>query len=670
MTKKELKHRKAATDAPNLRGSSAYACWNCKNFKGLEGAYPNGLCEKHQFDTEEYFVCDDHEKRPPEPMLVAVVEEMKSMLCSFGSEVKAQEDGKVSGYLVRFSDASSTDLSGDYFTSKTDFGEHTEAPIYFHHGLDPKVGARKIGTVTLKTDEVGVWVSGILEQRDAYEKAILKLAQKGKLGWSSGTAPHLVKRKSIGTANEILSWPLGLDASLTHTPAEPRNGVEAKSLKLDIQLEPEADAEAGNGAPAGTDNKTTETGETEMTKEEQEKLVADQVAAELKRREDEAKAEAEAKAKQDAELKAAVEEGVKAELAKRTAANGGLKLGAPAITKTKLGDDAFKAFGHYLATGDAGGIRTGDAYDRFVKTDYHLLEGTQYQGQEAVPTEVYAGIVEKRNASSVARAAGAMVIQAKSNAINVPVEKAAAQAHGTLAIDGTNTFTTMTSQPLDKLAMTIYTFTYNLPIDINLLDDSVFDIEGWGNRRVGRGLALTENTYMLMGTGSSQPQGAIYSSTKGIDAASATAVTAAEIVKLYYTVAAEYRDKMAWVMAPATEAAIRNLESTKEFPFVGNGGANGGVGTGSYPNGGGWLVDPRAGVFTSSACDALAASKKVVMVGNFEAGFAIADRKYLTVLRDPYSEASKGIVNLWFYSRWSSGVTNADALQHILTPTG
>ena len=42
---------------------------------------------------------------------------------------------------------------------------------------------------------MGVWVEGILNMRDDYEKALYNLAKQGKLGWSSGTASHLVERE-------------------------------------------------------------------------------------------------------------------------------------------------------------------------------------------------------------------------------------------------------------------------------------------------------------------------------------------------------------------------------------------------------------------------------------------------------------------------------------------
>ena len=172
-------------------------------------------------------------------------------LLSFGTEVKALGDGKVAGYLVRFSDENTPDLTGDFFTKDTDFGDIDHADVYYSHGMDAKIGKRKLGKGELRPDDVGMWIETQLSMRDEYEKAIYDLAEKGKLGWSSGTASHLVEREPTGKANFIKSWPLGLDASLTPTPAEPRNSVVTlKSYMQQISAEPPKAEGAGDAPPS------------------------------------------------------------------------------------------------------------------------------------------------------------------------------------------------------------------------------------------------------------------------------------------------------------------------------------------------------------------------------------------------------------------------------------
>jgi len=163
-------------------------------------------------------------------------------LVLFGGAVKALGDGRIGGYLVTYSTAQDPDLSEfrDYFTAETDFDLDDgagKASVYYAHGQDPHLGKRRLGKATLKADDAGVWAETQLALRDEYEKKIYELATAGKLGWSSGSTSHLVERKSIGDAHQVLHWPI-TEASLTPTPAEPRCGAVAlKSLSVPDLLE-------------------------------------------------------------------------------------------------------------------------------------------------------------------------------------------------------------------------------------------------------------------------------------------------------------------------------------------------------------------------------------------------------------------------------------------------
>ena len=153
-------------------------------------------------------------------------------LVSFGDAIKADDSGRVRGYLVRFGGA---DLEGDYFTASTDFGrpmksgERVPMNLYYHHGQDKQVGKSRIGTGFITMDDKGLWYESQVDMADSYQKMIQELAKSGKLGYSSGATGHMVERKKMSDGRyEITRWPIG-EASLTPTPAEPMNMV--KSLK-------------------------------------------------------------------------------------------------------------------------------------------------------------------------------------------------------------------------------------------------------------------------------------------------------------------------------------------------------------------------------------------------------------------------------------------------------
>jgi hypothetical protein len=143
-----------------------------------------------------------------------------------GSSVKDLGSGRIGGFGVLFGGPDKTDLAADYFTAETDFDWPAtgtkECPVYYNHGFDDIIGTRVIGRATLSLEPAGVWIEAQLNLRDEYERAIYAMAKSGKLGWSSGTASHLVEREVKGASAWIKRWPLGLDMSLTPRPAEPR----------------------------------------------------------------------------------------------------------------------------------------------------------------------------------------------------------------------------------------------------------------------------------------------------------------------------------------------------------------------------------------------------------------------------------------------------------------
>lgn len=152
------------------------------------------------------------------------MDELNTTLVAFGDSVKALGEGKVGGYLVRYSGESDPDLTADYFDAQTAIHAPDMLPVLYQHGFDEKVGKRVIGQARTGRDEVGMWVEAQLDMRDEYEKMIYAMAEKGKLGWSSGALSHLVDREPVGKSYHITSWFIG-EASLTPTPAEPRNSV-------------------------------------------------------------------------------------------------------------------------------------------------------------------------------------------------------------------------------------------------------------------------------------------------------------------------------------------------------------------------------------------------------------------------------------------------------------
>lgn len=154
------------------------------------------------------------------------------MLVVEGGSVKRTGEYKFGGHLVLFTGYNDPDTDKDFFDKQTDFDieDGDRVTGYYNHGVDVKMGNRKIGRGTVKSDDVGIWLEGQLNERDEYIDAIWEMVEEGKLGLSSGALSHLVRREQKSNGNShITHWPLG-EWSLTPTPAEPR--TKAIPLKM------------------------------------------------------------------------------------------------------------------------------------------------------------------------------------------------------------------------------------------------------------------------------------------------------------------------------------------------------------------------------------------------------------------------------------------------------
>lgn len=196
-----------------------------------------------QSETGEFFGC--HPNKASARDQIAVIEQNKEgpmqsksdhLVGPHGGELKDLNDkGLFGAYGVLFTGPKEHDLEKDFFNKDTDFWLEDGAgnsAVLWAHGTDPAIGKKRIdnGWASLKKNDAGVWMEVQLQKRNEYEEAIQKLAEKGKLGVSSGTASHLVQREPTKQGPDgvthVKQWPLGLDMSPTPTPAEPRTKVK------------------------------------------------------------------------------------------------------------------------------------------------------------------------------------------------------------------------------------------------------------------------------------------------------------------------------------------------------------------------------------------------------------------------------------------------------------
>jgi len=427
-----------------------------------------------------------------------------------------------------------------------------------------------------------------------------------------------------------------------------------------------------------------------MTQEELNAQIAQGVKAAFaaQKAEEDAAAKA-AKEKEDAEaarkkeIEDAVQAGLKAAGVRsvRKAVNGGGtktdNKSAAINEKTELGDDAFKAFNYFLKTGDHEALRDTDRlnsedadlldpakFAEGMKTTYQVLGSTQYQGLELVPTEVYDKITELRDPISIARAGGAQVIPIGARTRNFPIEK---NRSGKFVIESEGSaYDANAVQPFDKRAITAFKFTRTIAMGQEVLEDSLADLTGWWTRHVARMEALTENYYFSVGAngGASTPEGIVGGGTAALTLASASTITAAEVVQLFYKLPQAYRDNPSFMCNGTTEGIIRAL-SGNWFQFQPTPSGSGG---GNYPMGSDWIISPKCKLLVAADMADFGSATKVACVGNW-AEYIIAERSAMSIFRDPYSSAANGLVNFHCHFRRGGMVGIAEAFQYATTKT-
>ena len=145
------------------------------------------------------------------------------------------------------------------------------------------------------------------------------------------------------------------------------------------------------------------------------------------------------------------------------------------------------------------------------------------------------------------------------NPLNYPTLNDTSNTGRLLAI---NTQVTTTDMVFGQVVFDAFKYSSDqLLVPFELMQDSAIDIEGIVANGLGERLGRIMNTHLTTGNGSTQPNGVVTASTLGKTAASATAITAAELVDLVHSVDRAYRvgPKVGFMLNDLTVAAIKKL---------------------------------------------------------------------------------------------------------------
>jgi HK97 family phage major capsid protein len=194
-------------------------------------------------------------------------------------------------------------------------------------------------------------------------------------------------------------------------------------------------------------------------------------------------------------------------------------------------------------------------------------------------------------------------------------------------------------------------------VDISnqMLEDSVFNLEAEMQEEFSTQFAKNEGNAFISGDSVGKPEGVLTNSSVGTtNSGSGTALTGDGLIDLVHAVKTPYGANGTFIFNRTTLAAIRGLKDTAgQYVFQA-----GMMLTAGVPN----TILGYPYVEMPDMPD-VAGSAKPVAFGDFARGYMIVDRVSLSVMRDPFTQATSGNVRYVARSRVGGQVVLAEALR-------
>ena len=307
--------------------------------------------------------------------------------------------------------------------------------------------------------------------------------------------------------------------------------------------------------------------------------------------------------------------------------------GRPMLASGEAGAPHQKAFDAYVRSGDDTGVRSlaslGSGLEGKAMTTVVAADGGVLVSPQTAET-IRAILVNTASIRSIAT-----VVTVDATSYDVLIDR------GDVGI-GWATETTVSAETstgiLEKINIPLHELSAQPKASQRLLDDAAFDIEAWLATRIAERFARAESEAFIKGDGINKPKGflsytAVANASWGWNAIGYVPTGVAggltnidPVVDLVYALGAQYRAGAAFVMNSKTTGVLRKLKDADGRFLWSDGVVN--------------AEPPRLMGYKVLICEDMpdvGASSYSVAFGNFEAGYTIAERPDLRILRDPYS---------------------------------
>ena len=249
----------------------------------------------------------------------------------------------------------------------------------------------------------------------------------------------------------------------------------------------------------------------------------------------------------------------------------------------------------------------------------------------------------------------ANIIRSIAKTINTSAERKIpiAATHSTAQWTAENAAYTESDPTFAQKTIDAFKLTDLVKVSVELLQDSMFDLESYIAREFARAFGIAEEEAFCVGTGTGQPTGIFTASggTVGVTASSPTAITVDNLIDLIYALKSPYRRNAVFLMKDITVSALRKLKDSN----------------GAYL----WQPSVQAGqpdrllgypLYTSPYVPAAEAGALPIAFGDFT-NYWIADRMGRTVQRLNELYAGNGQVGFIAAERVDGKVILAEGIQ-------
>jgi HK97 family phage major capsid protein len=307
------------------------------------------------------------------------------------------------------------------------------------------------------------------------------------------------------------------------------------------------------------------------------------------------------------------------------------KMTMPARTPlggaTDAGAPHQKAFNAYLRNGDDDGLRGLELEGKSLST------AVNSDGGYLVDPQTSATVQSVLNATASVRAI-ASVVQVEATSYDVLVDHTDVGA-GWATEAGPQAETD--SPQIDRITIGLHELSALPKASQRLLDDSAFDIEGWLAGRIADKFARAEAAAFVNGDGVDKPKGFLthtavdndvwtWGNLGYVPSEVDGEVTPDAIIELVYALGAQYRANGAFVMNSKTAGRVRKLTDA-DGRFLWSDGLAAGEPAMlmGYP------------VLVAEDMPDAGSDSFSIAFGDFRAGYTVAERPDLRILRDPFS---------------------------------